>query len=316
MLALMRRLVPTIVAVLGLVAVVSAGSGVLWSPPAWATFAGRNGSLIVVASRSGPRNFYNLVEAVNPLDHRARTLLYCSQDGDDCPYSMGQPAVSPNGAQIAFSGTIYTDSYTTDSAIVLMSASGGQISDVPFYGFDSENDDGPAWYPTGDQLLFTANGESDVGPDLNALVSQTPSGHDPRVVLQCSCDDAAVSPNGQTILYNHDGSVWQVNADGSDPTELLPDATDASWGPGGLRFTAQRGPQVIVAGANGTGVREIATGINPVFSPQGDSVAFARFRRGRLDLLTVDARGGKAHRVFSQRIGPVGSFAGLAWQSQ
>jgi dipeptidyl aminopeptidase/acylaminoacyl peptidase len=312
MLAAMRRLVPVIVVVLAV------ASGALRPSPAWATFPGRNGALIVAVSDAAGQGFQNVIEAVDPVSHSARVLLRCEQDGDECPYDLADPQVSPNGAKIALDGQIYTDSYTTDDAIELMPASGGALTNVPFFGYGDENDNWAAWFPSGDELAVEVSGDDqNSSGTFQGWFTETPTGRDQRSLLAMPGSDPAVAPNGRTLLFDRGDHLWRVSTDGSGPAELLAGASDPSWGPAGERFAAVRGGHVIVADANGTAVHQVAiTGSDPVFSPQGDSVAYARFVKGVLDLYTVDARGGTSHLVFTQKVAPDGSLEGLSWQAR
>jgi Tol biopolymer transport system component len=123
---------------------------------------------------------------------------------------------------------------------------------------------------------------------------------------------AAWSPDGRRIAFRserfEDGrrlqSLYVMGADGRGPRRLTPanltvlaDADGGlSWSPDGTRlvFDAARGlqPGIWIVRADGSGLRRLASGFEPVWAPRGELIAFQS--RG---IRVISARGGAARRL-------------------
>jgi Tol biopolymer transport system component len=58
------------------------------------------------------------------------------------------------------------------------------------------------------------------------------TGDDPVVLYDGATEGAGsptFNPDGSTIFFHRDGAIWTVNADGSDPGELVPRPSDWGW---------------------------------------------------------------------------------------
>ena len=74
----------------------------------------------------------------------------------------------------------------------------------------------------------------------------------------------AISPDGQTIVFNYKGDIYKVDAKGGEATPL---AMHQEYD------------------------------YNPVWSPDGKTIAFASLRNGNADIYVISAKGGMAKRV-------------------
>jgi Tol biopolymer transport system component len=124
---------------------------------------------------------------------------------------------------------------------------------------------------------------------------------------------AAWSPDGRRIALLSErfeggrrvSALYVARSDGAAPRRLTPRsltvAADSdgglSWSPDGTRiaFDAVRGlqPGIWVVRADGSGLRKLAAGWDPVWSPQGNLIAF----RARDGIRVVGAAGGAPRRV-------------------
>jgi hypothetical protein len=121
-------------------------------------------------------------------------------------------------------------------------------------------------------------GKSRVPPDLLAAGG----GRFARAAFPSPADDASApawSPDGKEIAYTRNGQLWIMNADGTDPRELVANGGNPDWSPDGtkLAYSALSG-QVVVANADGSDPHVIMTtsgGLptNPAWSPDGSELA-------------------------------------------
>lgn len=74
----------------------------------------------------------------------------------------------------------------------------------------------------------------------------------------------AISPDGETILFNYQGDIYKVNANGGDAIKLTSNT---------------------------------AYDYRPVWSPDGNTIAFSSDRYGNFDIFTIPSKGGQAKRL-------------------
>ena len=116
--------------------------------------------------------------------------------------------------------------------------------------------------------------------------------------------------------------IWRLNSDGSGPLQLTSDKTEdgsPAWSPDGKQFAyyskRANGYQIMVANADGTGVRQLTNTANnwtPVWSPDGNWIAFASTRSGRLDVYIMDKNGGNV-KLLTDKV-PTDSFLPGSWR--
>ena len=124
----------------------------------------------------------------------------------------------------------------------------------------------------------------------------------------------AFSPDGSQIAYfqgwgDHDNSLWVMNADGSSAHALLKDVgvmKDSAglrylgWSPDGRRlaFEMGYGPyRISTVDADGSGLRVIAAGIDPYWSPDGSHISYTAGALGDGPLMMADADGTHVRRL-------------------
>jgi Tol biopolymer transport system component len=113
------------------------------------------------------------------------------------------------------------------------------------------------------------------------------------------------------IVFDHEGQVWVMAADGSDRTQLTTGEGpnfDAAWSPDGSRiaFRSHRDgdEEVYVMDADGSDPRNLSdaprSDYSPAWSPDGSRIAFATDRdpdSGGNDIYVMDADGSNLERL-------------------
>jgi Tol biopolymer transport system component len=193
---------------------------------------------------------------------------------------------------------------------------------------------GESGYPSFDLFVMNADGS-----ERTRIVDLSCE----RIDLQCEGIEAAAwSPDGQRIAYSsgwqghgfiHYNNIGVVNADGTgqrDLTTFGTRSTDPAWAPDGHRIVFSSGPTnpsylsapvgLEIINADGTGRMVLLDGnvdgmanTSPSWSPDGQSVVFARFTPGsdwvapgQSELFAVNVDGAGLRRVTSV---PGGAFA-------
>lgn len=165
----------------------------------------------------------------------------------------------------------------------------------------TKSSDSPAWSPDGRYVVFNC-GQGRLFPSVHQSgVCVGRAGTSERVARYrrdgwWSGAEPQFSPNGKRIVFNDTGSIYVMNADGSQK-RLLHDGTrfqsrfQPCWSPSGMQiafiaynYTAPPQPSaVFVLNANGTNKRQLAeiwdaswVTAGPVWSPSGRSIVFKR----------------------------------------
>jgi serine/threonine protein kinase/Tol biopolymer transport system component len=158
----------------------------------------------------------------------------------DCPQDDGEPAVSPDGRQIAFR------SERDGGGIFVMGSTGESVRRLTDFGHD------PAWSPDGAEIVFASEGV--IKPGLRRSTSQLwrvriADGAVTRIET-ADAVQPSWSPSGRRIAYwgNETGRrvIRTVKIDGSDPVEVIGDGQlnwNPVWAPDGkyLYFLSDRG---------------------------------------------------------------------------
>ncbi|MCE9577976.1 MAG: hypothetical protein K8W52_32895 [Deltaproteobacteria bacterium] len=204
-----------------------------------------------------------------------RDLYRVARDGTsarltDTPLGDFQPAVSPDGGEVAFSS-----SRDGDAEIYAMAVGGGGLRRLTAFHRD---DWGPRWAPDGQALAFLSDREGAprvfvVARDGTGLVRVTPTGED-GVGGE---DDAPVwSPDGKRIAYvvrrRGEEEVWVAarNAGGARRVSPVGAVAQApAWSPDGNAIAYVSGAERrVIAVVNGEGGEpvEIVRGDRPMWA--------------------------------------------------
>jgi Tol biopolymer transport system component len=147
-----------------------------------------------------------------------------------------QPNISPDGRQIVFCSTRFTETNPEGNLeIFVMDVDGGNISQLTFTGAGIFNA-WPRWSPNGKRIVLHSNRDGNfeiylIDPDGNNLT---------RVTEYSGVDQFPEwSPNGKQLVILRDTDIYLIDLDGTNPIRLT-DATPlnqmASWSPNGKRI--------------------------------------------------------------------------------
>ncbi len=200
---------------------------------------------------------------VGELDAYSSDIYVMNADGTGrvnltrYPYTYQHPAWSPDGSRIAFSS-----SRAGSSDIWVVNADGTglvNLTNTPTFA-----EWYPAWSPDGSMILFSAS--DDDGPARLDIVNSDGSGRRTFFQEDSSAYEGSLSPDGSRVTFlsvrTGTSRVFVMNADGSNPARVTPDAGEADdmggWSPTGDRIvywnSAVNTGDVYVVNADGTGL--------------------------------------------------------------
>lgn len=143
----------------------------------------------------------------------------------------------------------------------------------------------PSWSPDGSRLAYIRRGDGSTD-----LYTVRPDGSAPMRLTNDPDTEAAPawSPDGKRIVYTSSGRLYTMAADGSDKRAILDASTGfqagAVWSPGGDYLAVSRHTQtsngISVLTPDGSNFRDLTSGftdLDPVWSPDGKSIAFVRY---------------------------------------
>ena len=143
--------------------------------------------------------------------------------------SNAAPSLSPDGKKIAFLHSPKNDGKydiwvgSTTASDAEQDTNTRNVSDV-------------VWSPTGDWLAYVQNWSDQTLEGQVSLVR--PNGDDSRTLVPGDAPDW--SPDGKQLVYVHNGSIWTVNADGSDAKQLIPNGHAPAWSRDGQMIAFMR----------------------------------------------------------------------------
>ncbi len=255
----------------------------LLSLPALAAYPGANGRIAFVSNRDD--------------DNRGNLEIYTmNPDGSDVQRLTAhrlpdeEPAWSPNGKKIA-----YTGSLGADRGVIVMNADGSQPVKVTSGSFFYPSGS-PSWSPDGMKIVYQRYDEGSGRTDLH-VVNADGTG-DAKLTSTPDIGEfhPAWSPDGAKIAFSHfvppcpnlvcNFEIFVMNRDGSGKTRLTfdgdqdtapdwsPDGTELVWG--NLNGTTE----IQVMNADGSDQRSFspaARGYQPGWSPDGTQIVWSGF---------------------------------------
>ncbi len=248
------------------------------------------------------------VLVVARADGHARRVLARERDVGWIPAAVSW---SPNGRSIAFAAR-----KGVSELIWVVSVATGKRRSLAA-------GDRPRWSPDGKRLAFVRNGALWVMRSNGAAAKQL-------TTIAEWIGDFAWSPNGRRIAFaTYFGGVRTVDAESGALTSVDAGSgstafTRPSWSRDARSLVYARSRSdpaappwaIVVAGADGSGIREIASGTAPLWSPSGRWISFVRRRADRDEAAVVRPDGREERAVGS---GPAGTWvvdaleAAFAW---
>ena len=143
--------------------------------------------------------------------------------------SNAAPSLSPDGKKIAFLHSPKNDGKydiwvgSTTASDAEQDTNTRNVSDV-------------VWSPTGDWLAYVQNWSDQTLEGQVSLIR--PNGDDSRTLVPGDAPDW--SPDGKQLVYVHNGSIWTVNADGSDAKQLIQNGHAPAWSRDGQMIAFMR----------------------------------------------------------------------------
>ena len=129
-------------------------------------------------------------------------------------HPSGDPAYAPDGSQLAWD----------DDGRVHVSKPDGTADIVLTGGFD------PSWSPDGTRIAFSRSVDC-CNTEIHVINADGSGERRLTFVGGRRNLDPAWSPDGTKIAWSHQGELWVMNADGSEPSRLAPDGFTPDWQP-------------------------------------------------------------------------------------
>jgi hypothetical protein len=290
------------------------------APAAHATFGGRNGAIgfahrSVIGDSLEPPVEHTRLATRHVFGTRERILVDCeltggAASGGDCRgTSYRSPSYSRDGTRIVFDA---------GERIGVMAADGGGLSLLPA---TTDDDGNPAFAPDGRRIVFTGANER----GTTDLYVRRLDGGAARLIVNDAGEPAWSSRD--VIAYVRSGNIYVARAGGRH-RRFVTSGVSPDWSPDGRRlllvrplaslvFDAPIGRMYVVA-PHGEGLRRIgppADASRPVWSPQGNWIAFEAFEAGIL-AKRIGSSEPAREIALTQSSGESGSVAsfGPAWR--
>lgn len=267
----------------------------------------------------------------------AQPILNERQTGGSTPVYVA-PALSPDGRRIAFLSTgsfaraeVFLDLWLADAL------TGKRIRKLTKSTLNPEFEELRAAYsqsafsPDGRRIVFTAQSKGrDILYIRDIERGRTTSLEAPRGIEQMI--GPSFSPDGRQLVFSGTrhglSDLYMIDVDGSNFRQLTSDPYgdhQPQWSPDGQKvaFVSERGPDsdlnVLRFGQWRISVLDLATGeitvipgqagrnLNPMWSPDGESLAFVSDRTGSPNIFLYDFTE-REHYQLTDAIGPIMSF--------
>ena len=195
---------------------------------------------------------------------------------------VGEPAMSPDGRQVAFgvtSADLEDDGYTAAIWLVPTDIEAGEPRQLTA---GSKRDTAPVWSPDGRQLLFVSNRDTKAG---NLWVIPATAGEARRVTdLENGAGSAAWAPDGRRVVF-----VSSVTPEDNNPDSDAKLIRDIRYKFDGKGFLGGKYDHLFVVDVDGDKAPEQITDgphnhLAPAWSPAGREIAFAANRNPAWEL--------------------------------
>jgi len=270
--------------------------------PRFGAFPGTNGKIVFTSQRDGGGIFVMNADGSGVQRINSRPSI--------------NPAWSPDGTRIAFSGYVAADD---NYEIFVMNSDGTGETRLTT---NAGGDFGPSWSPNGARIAFYSDRSGN-----NEIYVMDANGANVANLTNLASNDFAPSwsPDGSKILFSTDrdglGEIYVMNTDGSSPTNLTNNTIhdyDPSWSPDGTRIVFGRfvgaTEQIAVMNADGSGQTVITADVGaavPSWSPDGAKIIFTSDRDGNNEIYVMNPDGTNATRLTNDP----GSDNQADWQS-
>jgi Tol biopolymer transport system component len=230
--------------------------------------------------------------------------------GIACAVLLGAAAAAPPGpgGTIAFDRIASTDPNTGafHSNIWITTGHGRVRALVKRRGLSAVD---VSWSPDGRRIAFAADCSFKYRLACSSVWRMNADGSGLRMLSHSAAADycPAWSPTGNRIAFtavfqgaqNVSSGIYVMNLDGSSRTVIDQNELDgcAAWSPDGSEIAFWRANGLYVVNADGSGERQIATGVGrydaePDWSPGGSRIAFSK--RSRVYVIATDGTGAHA----------------------
>jgi len=192
-----------------------------------------------------------------------------------CACGSFDPTWSPDGTQIAFSGT----NAAGNRGIYVLDRATGTVRQLT-HDTGTSFEMTPAWSPDGTQIAYAQGNfhATPAGSGAIMLSALRADGAQHEVVIAAAgAIDPTWSPDGQlayTAAVNGGTALFVTNLDGTGARRLTDGTEDAAaaWSPDGTQIAFVRGNEIAILTVATGEIRSLGTGGDPAWSPDGATI--------------------------------------------